>query len=298
MKILILGANGMLGHDLVEVFHEHSPVAWGKEALDITDNAMVQRQISLLHPDIIINAAAYTDVDGCETNRTYAFKVNGDALSNLASVATMIKATLVHVSTDYVFDGKNAEGYKEDDPPHPINCYGESKEQGEKLLISGTSRYFLIRSSWLYGTYGKNFVKTIVKRGEEQDEIHVVDDQRGCPTYTKDLASGIKQLLMQQYPYGIYHMTNQGNCTWYEFAQEIKRITHIKAKVIPITSKELKRTAQRPGCSILLNTKTKIMLRSWKKALEAYLEGSHLGKEQGDEDKPMRSKPMKISRFR
>lgn len=274
----------MLGHDLLEAFHEYSPVGWGKDELDITDRAMVQKRLALLRPDIIINAAAYTDVDGCETNLAYAYKVNGDAVGNLAQIASTIHATLVHVSTDYVFDGTNTQGYKENDLTHPINVYGKSKEQGEQLLVSTMSsmsspqsRYFIVRSSWLYGHYGKNFVKTILQLAQKQDEISVVNDQQGCPTYTKDLASGIKQILMHQphpYPSGIYHITNQGNCTWYEFAQEIKRITNIKVRVIPITSNELKRAAQRPMCSILLDTKTTITLRPWKEALKAYIDES------------------------
>ncbi len=276
-KILIIGAEGMLGYDLMVAFGDLNPVGLEREEFDITDEKAVEKFILDLGPDIIINAAAYTDVDGCETNQDLAMKVNGYAVGYLARAAEKIGAVLVHYSTDYVFDGKKPEGYKEDDKPgNPLNVYGESKLLGEKLLKESCQKHYLIRTSWLFGKNGKNFIDTILKFGKEKEELKVVDDQRGKPTYTVDLAKRTRELIDGKYPFGIYHITNEGITSWYDYALKIFEIfesLHPEeklAKVVPCTSSEFPRPAKRPAWSILLNTKLPPS-RHWQEALEEHL---------------------------
>lgn len=273
-KILILGAKGMLGSDLVKVFsrdRNYKVIDWDKEELDITNQKSVIKEISKIKPDIVINAAAYTDVDGCETNRDLCIKVNGKAVGYIALACKRIGAVLVHYSTDYIFNGKKKEGYKEDDSEiGPINVYGESKALGEKELQKNTDKFYLIRTAWLYGKNGKNFVETMLKLAKEKNELSVVNDQHGKPTYTLDLAKKTKELLEGNYPFGIYHITNEGATTWYEFARKIFEIAGIQIKVKPVTSSQFPRPARRPEYSVLINTKLP-KLRPWEEALEEYL---------------------------
>lgn len=276
-KVLIIGSKGMLGHDLMAVFGDLNPVGADKKELDIADGAAVEKFILDLKPDIIINAAAYTDVDGCETNQDSAMKVNGYAVGYLAKISQKIGAILVHYSTDYVFDGKKPEGYKEDDEPkNPVNFYGKSKLLGEKLLKENCKNYYLIRTSWLFGKNGKNFVDTILRIGKEKKELKVVNDQYGKSTYTVDLAKKTKELLEGKYPFGIYHITNEGTTTWYDFTLKIFEIykkMHPEeklAKVILCASAEFPRPAKRPAWSILLNTKLPPS-RPWQEAIKEYL---------------------------
>ncbi len=276
-KVLIIGAKGMLGHYLMVTFRDLKPVGVDKEELDITDEKMVEKFIFDLRPDLIINAAAYTDVDGCETNKDLAMKVNGYAVGYLARAAEKIGAVSVHYSTDYVFDGQKPDGYKEnDEPANPINVYGESKFLGEKLLKENCQKYYLIRTSWLFGRHGKNFVDTILKFGKEKEELKVVNDQRGKPTYTVDLAKRTKELIDGQYSFGIYHITNEGATTWYDYTLKIFEVfksLHPEqelAKVSPCTSVEFPRPAKRPAWSILINTKVPPS-QPWPKAVEEYL---------------------------
>jgi dTDP-4-dehydrorhamnose reductase len=263
-KTLILGAKGMLGHDLCSVFPY--AVQWGHEELDITDKDCVFKKIINLKPSLVINAAAYTRVDDAESNKELAFKVNADAVGYIAKACNTINADLIHFSTDYVFDGKK-RGYAEDDMKNPLNTYGASKSKGEDLLMAGTKRYYLIRTSWLFGRHGNNFVETVLRLAKEREKITIVDDQIGSPTYTKDLAEKIKELLGK--PYGIYHITNDGICSWFEFAKEIIKLKNLNVEVVPIKSSQLKRAALRPRCSILLNNKLSKM-RYWKDALNEY----------------------------
>ena len=260
----------MLGSDIVDELKGFELFPFDKNELDITNNKSVLNKITEIKPNFVINCAAYTDVDGSETNKETALQVNAYGAKNVAEACNKINAIMMHFSSDYVFDGTSENGYKEDAEKNPISHYGYSKSLGEDLIIKSTKKYFIIRSSWLFGKNGKNFVEAILKKSNE-NEIKVVNDQLGSPTYTKDLAKATKEFLMQDYTYGIYHITNSGYCSWFEFAEEILKLVNSKAKVIPITSEELGRPAKRPKCSILLNTKFKNKLPFWNIALRRYL---------------------------
>lgn len=256
--ILILGAGGMLGHALQFVIP--NAIAKGRE-LDIRNKEKVTTFIDDLHPAIVINAAAYTDVDGCEDHREHAMLVNGTALGYLAAACQKVDAVLVHYSTDYVFDGTQAE-YCEDDSPHPINVYGESKLLGEQNVAMEMYDYRIIRTSWLFGPYGRNFVDTMLDLSPKIEQVKVVNDQFGKPTYTIDLALATTGIIVCD-P-GIYHVTNDGVCSWYEFAKAII------PNAVPCTTAEFPRKAKRPKCSVLTSTKTD-SLRHWQEALADYL---------------------------
>lgn len=270
MRILILGAKGMLGTELSSVLGDLNPTLWDQEDLNITQESAVRNKITVLNPELIINAAAYTDVDGAETNQDTANQINGKAVEILGVVANKIGAVLVHYSTDYVFDGRNKKGYKEDNATNPINAYGKSKLLGEKAIKKNCQKYYLIRTSWLFGKHGKNFVKTIIQLGKSKKEIKVVADQFGQPTYTVDLALKTRELVEAKKEYGIYHITNEGITSWYDFTREIFRQIGLTVKVTPVATSEFPRPARRPEYSILINTKLTPM-RSWKEALGDYL---------------------------
>lgn len=271
-KILILGANGMLGHELMAAFKGQDLIGWDSKKLDITDYKRGQNKIKKLKPDIIINAAAYTAVDDCEYNRVLAMKVNSEGPSNLARICHEIGAVFVHYSTDYIFNGQESSGYNEDETQiEPINFYGESKALGEKLVQQNCQKFYILRTAWLYGKNGKNFVDTMIKLGRSKPELKVVDDQHGNPTSAKDLAERTKEILLKIKPdFGIYHVTNSGVCTWYEFSKEIFKFKKIEIKIIPCRTSEFPRPAKRPSYSILNNTKLPPM-RSWQDALHEYL---------------------------
>ncbi|MFA5187906.1 MAG: dTDP-4-dehydrorhamnose reductase [Patescibacteria group bacterium] len=274
-KILILGAQGMLGQDLSKVFFDFDLTLWDRSEIDISDEYQVIKKISDLKPRIIINCAAYTAVDDCETHKDQALRINNQAVSYLALAAKNIGAILVQISTDYVFDGKNKKGYSEDSQEFgPVNFYGESKLLGEKSLQNIADKYYLIRTSWLYGKNGKNFVETMLRFGKEKKEIKVVNDQFGKPTYTVDLARQILYILNNALPFGIYHATNEtkeGGISWNEFAQKIFELAKLDVKIIPCTSQEFIRPAKRPQYSALINTKLPLM-RNWDEALKEYLD--------------------------
>jgi dTDP-4-dehydrorhamnose reductase len=259
IKTLIIGSSGMLGSDLCKTFPD--AVKLTHHDLDITDREQVIESILKIKPDVVINAAAYTNVDGCEDNKELAFQVNGYGPGYIAEACARAGAKLVHFSTDYVFDGSKKE-YVESDIPDPINVYGDSKLLGEKKIIENMDDYRIVRISWLFGIHGKNFVETMLKLSGEMDTVKVVNDQFGKPTYTMDLASKVKEII--ELDPGIYHITNDGICSWYEFASSIID------NVIPCTSEEFPRKAKRPKYSVLVNTKTEPM-RHWREALKAYL---------------------------
>lgn len=270
MSTLILGAKGMLGTELSFIFDDYQPTLWDQAELDITNKKEVEDKINKLNPELIINAAAYTDVDGAEANRELANRVNGEAVSYLVKVANKLNAILVHYSTDYVFDGQKKEGYLEKDTPRSINAYGQSKLIGEKAVYHNCHSYYLIRTSWLYGKNGRNFVDTMIQLGRNKKEIRVVNDQFGKPTYAYDLAQKTRALIESQREYGIFHVTNEGVTSWYDFTKEIFKLTGLTAKVTPVSSSEFLRPARRPTYSILINTKL-TPIRSWKEALGDYL---------------------------
>lgn len=278
MKILILGYKGMLGYELTEVLENGNKLAlWDRNQIDIANKEEAAEKIGSWKPDIVVNAAAYTAVDKAESEKDLAYKVNGCAVGYLAAICKEIGAIFVHFSTDYVFSGDNHLGYKENHPiEKPLNIYGKSKALGEKMIQDVNPKYYLIRTSWLFGKNGKNFVETMLRLAREGKEIKVVNDQFGCPTYAKDLAEKVKELLDSGREYGIYHIINLGSCSWYEFASEIFRQASqggqakLKTKIKPIKSEEFFTPVKRPTYSMLLNTKLP-PLRSWQEGLKAYL---------------------------
>ncbi len=271
MKILILGYKGMLGHELVDVFKKDNElVLWGRNQIDISKKEEVAKKIGELKPDMVINAAAYTAVDDAESNKDLAYQVNGYAVGFLATVCKEINAILIHFSTDYVFDGKNHLGYKENHSYQPLNMYGESKALGEKLILNIEPRYYLIRTSWLFGKHGKNFVETMLRLANEGKNIKIVNDQFGSPTYAKDLAEKVKELVESHQLSGIYHITNSGVCNWYEFALKIFELVDLKPNIKPVKSEEFPTPAKRPTYSMLINAKLSPM-RKWEEALKEYL---------------------------
>lgn len=241
--------------------------------MDITKKKAVDTFFAKNKPKLVIHTAAYTDVDGAEKNKTLALKINRDGTRNVASAAKKLDIPLVYISTDYVFGGGKRKPYAENDKPHPLSVYGISKYAGEKEVRRIYKKHYIVRSAWLYGANGKNFVMTILRLADELPELKIVNDQKGSPTYTFDLAEGIKKLIKTQ-KFGTYHLANSGSCTWLEFAKEILKIKKIKKKIIPITSKELNRPAKRPAYSVLLSSQARslgIKLRDWREALKDYL---------------------------
>ena len=275
MDILITGATGMLGYDLIQEISDHKLILTNSKTLDITDKNEVMNFIKNFKPDIVINAAAYTDVDGCEENMDLAFNVNGEGVKNLALACKEYGATLVHISTDYVFNGESDKPWVEDDDIGPVSVYGKSKLKGEEAIVEIMEKYFIIRTAWLYGYNGKNFPKTMLELAKTHDEITVVYDEVGSPTYTKDLACAIAHLIESDY-YGIYHITNSGSCSWCEFSRYIFEIAERDVKVIPVKASEFNRPAPRPHYSVLENKKWKDNgfepLRDYKEAIQEYIE--------------------------
>lgn len=280
MRVLVLGAKGMLGGMLQHVFKDWQVAAWDREELDITNEAQVREKIVAQKPEIIINAAAWTDVDGAEeeSKRESCFAVNEDAVRYIAQAAKDMDALVVHYSTDYVFPGDAKTGYAEDDPPGPaVNVYGESKLAGERALKESGAKFYLLRTGWLYGPGGKNFVDTMIRLGGEvqegkRDHLEIVNDQHGSPTFTKDVALATKEILenRDKYPPGIYHAVNFGETTWYGFAKKIFEIAGMNVEVEATTSDKFVRPAKRPKYSILKNTRGP-KLRHWQDALADYL---------------------------
>lgn len=275
MKVLITGSNGMLGHDLIDVLDgKHELIKTTSKSLDITDKDKVKEYIVNENPDIVINSAAYTDVDGCETNEEMAYKVNGEGVKNLALACKVVDCPLVHISTDYVFNGENNKPWMEDDEVGPISIYGKSKLQGEEAIESILDKFFIIRTSWLYGVNGGNFPKTMLELAKTHDTLTVVTDEIGTPTYTLDLAQAIAELIETEY-YGIYHITNSDYCSWFDFAKYIFEVKDIDVNVVPVTAEEFARPASRPHYSVLNNSNWIDNgfkpLRSYKEAIKDYL---------------------------
>lgn len=257
MKILITGSNGMLAKAVINRFkHENELILTDINDLDITNKSDVFNFVKQNKPEIIINCAAYTAVDNAERELELAEKVNADGPRNLAIACKEIDAILIHVSTDYVFKGDLDKSlcYKEISYTEPITAYGKTKLHGEQAIIDNCDKYYIFRTAWLYGD-GKNFVRTIIKLGKEKECVNVVSDQIGSPTYTEDLADIIYQALSKKIDYGIYHATNQGFTTWYDFTKEIYSLIDLKCKVNPVTSDEFITVAKRPKNSKLSKEK-------------------------------------------
>lgn len=308
MKIVIIGANGMLGSDLYDlllqnkefnIFPFYGPVTGNKfsevefkeeEKIDITSQLDTEAKICGIKPDVIIHTAAYTDVDGCELNKEKAYLINSTGTQNVALAAKKSGAFLIYISTDYVFNGEGKRPYRENDVPDPMSVYGRTKLDGEKLVQDIVDKWAIIRISWLFGKNGKNFIKAILNQIEtrclparqggipDAGILKVVDDQTGSPTYTKDLSKGIKVFLERGCETGIYHLTNQGSCSWFEFAKKIVELTGNAGKITvePINSLQSTRPAKRPHSSVLGNyvweSKGYSLLQNWEEALKEYLQ--------------------------
>lgn len=279
-KIIVIGSHGMLGTAIMERFsNNYEVVGLDKPDIDITDEHSTKKIIFALKPDVIINCAAINAVDDIETNQEVfklAWKVNAKAVETLGSIASSLGVPLVHFSSDYVFNGHKKEGYIEDSEPAPINKYGETKFEGERLLKGITEKYYIIRLSRLFGPAGtgegvkKSFVDKMIELAEAGKEIKVVDAEFSSPTYSKDLADFVYGLLDKKLPYGIYHAVNQGACTWYEWAREIFNIKGLTVQIIKVNEADLARPSKRPAYSELLNTRAEPM-RPWQEALKDYL---------------------------
>jgi dTDP-4-dehydrorhamnose reductase len=269
MAVLVLGARGMLGSDVVAALGPERAVASDADSLDITDRAAVAARIAELAPRAVINCAAYTAVARAEQEEAEAWRINAEGPRHLVEACARGGIPLVHVSTDYVFDGRDPAGYREDAPRNPINAYGRTKAAGEEA-VERYERSWLVRTSWLFGRRGPNFVDTMLRLGREREEIAVVDDQVGCPSYTSDVASRLVDFLDWRLPWGTYHVTNEGRCTWHAFAVEIMRRADLACRVVPISTERYGDPTPRPRNSVLVNTKLP-PLRSWQAALAAYL---------------------------
>lgn len=275
-KVMITGAGGQLGRDLAIHLHAagHEVHAFDRNRLDITDADRVQASVWKLRPDAIVHAAAYTSVDDAEAHPDLAYHVNALGTRNLAIAAEDVRAKLVYISTDYVFDGQKRTPYTEYDTPHPINQYGRSKLAGEEFVRSFSRSWYIVRVSWLYGPFGSNFVKTMLRLASEGKDLQVVNDQHGTPTYTVDVARFISSLIATSY-YGIYHATNRGHCTWYDFAREIFAIKGLDVPIEPVPTEHHPRPAQRPAYSVLDHMNLRLErftpMRHWRDALKDYL---------------------------
>lgn len=280
MRIAIFGSEGQLGSALIEALHAHDVVAIREAQADVGDVDAVRRVVDDARPECVINAAAMTHVDRCETDPAPAFIVNAIGARNVARAAAAAGATLVLVSTDYVFDGEKGAAYVETDTPNPLGVYGMSKFAGELFAALECDRCFVVRTSGLYGTApcvgkGTNFVETMLRLAGERDELTVVEDERLTPTFADDLAVQIRTLIESPPAPGIYHATNAGECSWYEFAEEIFRLEGLEVAVRPIPASDWKTPTRRPANSVLENAALAAagidVMPDWKDALSRYL---------------------------
>lgn len=260
----------MLGHALMRVFSDFELVGLDLPELDITQRSDVFSALEKIGPDVIVNAAAFTAVDEAEKVPEIAMNVNGYAVGFLTDFCALHPTVLIHYSTDYVFNGMNAAGYQENSVPHPLNTYGASKLLGEQFVQKKAPQFYLIRSSWLFGPDGKNFVRTMLELAQKKTELRVVNDQIGKPTFTVDLAEVTLALLQEKRPYGIYHLVNEDPVSWYDFARAIFEEKGLKVSLTAVSSEEFARPAKRPAISTLVNTKFPL-LRSHREALREYL---------------------------
>lgn len=267
MKVLITGAYGMLGQDMCRVLEEMGcfVIPTDYDSLDITNEKMTCDVIADAYPDLIVHCAAFTNVDKAEEAPETAANINVFGTKNVAIAAQKIKATMIYISTDYVFDGTKNSPYLPTDKPNPINIYGQTKYQGEVMVSQYCEKFYIARTSWLYGHHGKNFVETMLSL-KDKEEIKVVDDQIGCPTWTIDLIQGITQLLNK--PYGIYHVCGSGSTSWYGFADAIFKKSGLNVNLKPCTTEEFPRKAKRPKYSVMNNDN---ITRNWQIALDDYL---------------------------
>ena len=264
MKIVILGSGGMLGSAFLRLLTPlpHCEIfSFSRDELDITDEDALRSAFSAVSPNVVINCAGFTDVDACATHIEEALFVNAIAVNYLAELSNALDFSLVHFSTDYVFGGLNSSGYSENTVPHPINIYGTSKLIGEQNIVETSSKYFIIRTSWLFGLGGRNFVSTMLELAKTKSVINVVSDQVGKPTFVDDLVNGFLSEILDcenasfKVPSGIYHITNPTILSWFDFAKLIFSTADVDISLTPVSSRDFKRPANRPASSILLNTK-------------------------------------------
>lgn len=289
--IWVIGANGMLGTELCRLLKKNNIDFEGTDrSVDITDFVALESFAAGKNFDFIVNCAAYTAVDKAESDEALAKRLNADGPRNIARVAKKIGAKLIHISTDYVFDGTASSPLTEELPVKPVGVYGETKALGEKAVQEETDEYYILRTAWLYGWDGKNFVYTMIRAMNTHDAVKVVNDQRGTPTFAGDLADAIIKITQKKIPYGIYHVTDLGEITWFDFTNEIKSqaekcgfITNNECKVNPCTTDEYPTPAKRPAYSVLSKEKIQralgIKLPDWKESLKVFLESSNFNKE-------------------
>jgi len=276
MRVLVTGAKGQLGHDVLVALQKDGHIGIGVDIdeMDITKAEDVKRVIAEAKVDAVIHCAAYTAVDAAEDSKELCFRVNADGTRHIAEVCKDLDMKMIYISTDYVFDGEGVKAWEPDDERHPLNVYGKSKYLGELAVEELLNNYFIVRISWAFGENGNNFVKTMLKLAETRDELNVVDDQIGSPTYTADLAKLLIEMVESE-QYGVYHVTNESLCSWYEFAVEIFRQTNREIKVNPVSSEIFPTKAKRPHNSRM--NKEKLiengfsLLPSWQDALGRYL---------------------------
>lgn len=269
MQVLVTGANGMLGQDLCPILEDngYDVIETDIENLDITDSESCVKFLSETKPEIVVHCAAYTNVDGAEKDIITAKRINVKGTENIAKACAKVGAILVYISTDYVFDGKKEEPYLPEDKPNPLNNYGLTKFEGEEVIKTYCEKYYIVRTSWLYGHYGKNFVETMIAKAKTESELNVVNDQIGCPTWTVELANGIVTLIEDE-DFGVYHVCGGGKTSWYGFAKEIFEQENIKVSLKPCSTDAFPRPASRPKYSVMQNNN---ICRNWKTSLKDYL---------------------------
>ena len=282
MKVAIIGANGQLGTDIVKAFADEEVIALTQSDIEISDIDSVQRAFEGIQPDVVVNTAAFLNVDLCEKERAKAFLVNETGALNLARVLDKRNIPLLHVSTDYVFDGTKKRPYEEIDAPNPLNVYGESKLAGERAIQANCSRHYIVRTSGLYGhakclAKGSNFIEKILAKSKESPELRVVDDEVLTPTYAFDLARQIRTLVQTGH-YGLYHATNSGECSWYEFAKEVLKLAGSSKTVVPVGSNMYPSEVRRPAYSVLENANLRSqgldVMPAWQESLAHYFNRS------------------------
>lgn len=270
-KVLVTGAKGMLGQDLCLILKQngYKVIETDTNNLNITNFNQAEYVIKYYNPDFVVHCAAYTNVDKAEEDSKTAFLINTQGTENIAKICADKEIPLIYISTDYVFDGEASEPYLPANPRSPLGVYAQSKANGEIAIEKYCKKYYITRTSWLYGQKGKNFVETIIDLAQKMPEVKVVNDQIGCPTWTVDLSNAISSLMTEEKPYGIYHFCGSSQASWYEFACEALSLLGINTKVIPCTTDEFPRPAKRPKYSVMDNAGA---CRNWKEALKDYIE--------------------------
>ncbi len=279
MKIVILGGNGQLGKEFENFLKNKAEIySFSHSELDILNQELLTKKIQEIKPEVVINCSAYTKVDKAEEEKEECIKVNAIGAKNVSYASYKVGAKVVYFSSDYIFDGEKGNPYTELDNPNPLSIYGKSKLWGEVYTKEKNPNFLILRISWLYGIYGKNFVKTIIKKAKEEKELRIVNDQKGSPTYTLDVVKQTWELIKRD-KVGIYHSTNQGETTWYEFAKKIIEKLNVKTKISPIKTEEYPTLAKRPKYSVLENYFLKLeginIMRDWEAALSEFLNIYH-----------------------